>query len=79
MGEYDNAGFPMSYCLLSTATAINLGKWKQAIAAWLQCLRDTYGVYPLFIHSNKDMGEIGAAQGVWGQRSTCVGGISDGL
>lgn len=65
MGEYDNAGFPMSYCLLSTATAIDAGKRKKAVAAWAQCLRDKYGVYPLFIHSDKDMGEIGAAQDVW--------------
>lgn len=26
MGEYDNAGFPLSYCFLSTATAIEPGK-----------------------------------------------------
>jgi hypothetical protein len=26
MGEYDNAGFPLSYCLLSTATALLVGK-----------------------------------------------------
>lgn len=34
MAEHDNAGFPMTYCLLLTATAIDLGKWKLAIAAW---------------------------------------------
>jgi len=65
MGEYDNAGFPMTYCLLSTATAIDIGKRKKAIAAWSRCLRDKYGVNPVFIHSDKDMGEIGAAQEVW--------------
>ena len=34
MGEYDNAGFPMTYSLLLTTTAIDTGKWKKAIAAW---------------------------------------------
>jgi len=65
MGEYDNAGFPMTYCLLSTATAIELGKRKLAIAAWSQCLRDKYGVKPVFIHTDKDMGEIGTSKDVW--------------
>jgi hypothetical protein len=64
MGKYDNAGFPMTYCLLSTATAIDIGKRKKAIVAWSQCLRDKYGVNPVFIHSDKDMGEIGGVQEV---------------
>lgn len=65
MAEHDNAGFPMTYCLLSTATAIDLGKRKLAIAAWARCLRDMYSVKPLFIHTDKDMGEIGASKDVW--------------
>jgi len=65
MGEYDNAGFPSTYCLLSTATTIATGKKKKAIAAWSQCLHDKYGVNPVFIHSDKDMGEIGAAHNMW--------------
>lgn len=65
MGEYDNAGFPMTYCLLSTATAIDLGKRKKSITAWSRCLRDKYGVNPEFIHTDKDMGEIGAVKDVW--------------
>lgn len=65
MGEYDNAGFPMTYCLLSMAAAIDLGKRKLAIAAWSQCLRDKYSVKPVFIHTDKDMGEIGASKDVW--------------
>jgi len=65
MGEYDNAGFPSTYCLLSTATAIDTGKKKKAIAAWSQFLHDKYGVNPVFIHSDKDMGEIGAAHDMW--------------
>lgn len=46
MGEYDNAGFPVTYLLLSTA-------WDQ------------YDVIPIFIRSDKDMGEIGCAKSVW--------------
>ena len=65
MGEYDNAGFPLTYCLLSTATAIDLGKRKKALAIWLKCLRDKYSVDPIFIHTDKDMGEIGSSWEVW--------------
>ncbi|KAG2153487.1 uncharacterized protein EDB93DRAFT_1248751 [Suillus bovinus] len=31
LGEFDNAGFPLSYCLLSTATAIEIGKRTTAL------------------------------------------------
>jgi len=65
MGEYDNAGFPMTYCLLLTPTAIDTGKQKKAIIAWSQCLHDKYRVNPVFIHSGKNMGEISTAQEVW--------------
>ena len=65
MGKYNNAGFPMTYCLLSTATAIDLGKRKKLIIAWSQCLQDKYGVDPEFVHTDKDMGEISAAKDVW--------------
>jgi hypothetical protein len=65
MGEYDNAGFPLTYCLLSTATAIDLGKRKKALAAWSKCLRDKYSIHPIFVHTDKDMGKIGSSQEVW--------------
>ena len=65
MGEHDNAGFPLTYCLLSTATSIDLGKRKKALAAWSKCVRDKYSVYPIFIHTDKDMGEIGSSREVW--------------
>jgi hypothetical protein len=55
----------MTYCLLSTATAIDIGKRKKSIIAWSRCLRDQYGVNPEFIHTDKDMGEIGAVKDVW--------------
>ncbi|KAF8229248.1 hypothetical protein L208DRAFT_1200603, partial [Tricholoma matsutake] len=65
MSEYDNAGFPMTYCLLSTATANDLGKWKLVTAAWSRCLHNKYGVKPVFIHTDKDMGKIGTLKDIW--------------
>jgi len=65
MGEYDNAGFPLSYCLLSTATAIEIGKRTKALTAWATCLRDKYGVSPVFAHVDKDMAEISMLREVW--------------
>ncbi|KAG1878754.1 hypothetical protein C8R48DRAFT_745325 [Suillus tomentosus] len=40
LGEFDNAGFPLSYCLLSTATAIEIGKRTTALRRWATYLRD---------------------------------------
>jgi len=65
MAEYDNAGFPLSYCLLSTATAIDQQKRTKALAAWATCLRDIYGLSPVFAHVDKDMAEIGSLKEVW--------------
>src|SRR6266446_10644601 len=65
MGEYDNAGFPLTYCLLSIVTAIDQGKRIKASTAWACCLRDKYSVKPVFIHTNKDMAEISCAKVVW--------------
>ena len=65
LGEYDNAGFPLSYCLLTTATAIEDGKRTRALQAWAALLRDEYGVIPRFVHTDKDMAEIGASLRVW--------------
>jgi hypothetical protein len=59
MGKHDNAGFPLSYCLLSTASAVNIGKRTKALTSWADCLCDTYGVIPVFAHVDKDMAEIG--------------------
>jgi hypothetical protein len=36
--EYDNAGFPLSYCLLSTAMALHVHKRWKALNAWAKCL-----------------------------------------
>ncbi len=65
MAEYDGSGFPLSYCLLSTATSTEIGKRTKALSEWAQHLRDTYGVVPAFAHVDKDMAEIGMLQLSW--------------
>ena len=65
MAEYDNSGFPLTYCLLSTATAIDHQKRIKALAAWTKCLRDKYSINPIFAHVDKDMAEIGCLRQVW--------------
>jgi hypothetical protein len=65
MAEHYNAGFPLAYCLLSTATAIKQGKWTKALAVWAHCLRDEYGVNPVFAHVDKDMAEISSLKDIW--------------
>ena len=44
MVEHDNSGFPLSYCILSTASSIEIGKRTKALTAWATCLRDQYSV-----------------------------------
>jgi len=65
MAEHDNAGFPLTYCLLSTATAIDHHKRLKALVAWTTCLRRMYGINPIFAHVDKDMAEIGCLREVW--------------
>ena len=65
LGEYDNVGFPLSYCLLTTATSVEDKKRTKALEAWAAALRDEYGIVPRFIHTDKDMAEIGASCRVW--------------
>jgi len=64
MAEHDGSGFPLSYCLLSTASSVQIGKRTEALTAWATRLRDTYGVNPVFAHVDKDMAEIGMLQDV---------------
>lgn len=74
MGEHDNAGFPLSYCLLSTATSIEHGKRKKSLEAWAMCVRNKYGLNPIFKHTDKDLAEIGMLRNVWptGKISLCL-------
>ena len=65
LGEYDNAGFPLSYCLLTTASSVEDRKRTRALAAWALALRNEFGMVPRFVHTDKDMAEIGASRRVW--------------
>ena len=65
MAEYDNAGFPISYCLLSTATSKEQGKQRKALAGWAMCIKEACGIDPTFMHVDKDMAEISMAKEVW--------------
>ena len=55
----------MSYCLLSTATAIESGKRIKALTSWICKVKETYGIHPTFVHVDKDMAEINAVKEVW--------------
>lgn len=65
VGEIDNAGYPVAYCLLSTATSISLGKRTAALSAFLQRIKVTYKVNPSFTHVDKDFAEIAALGKTW--------------
>ena len=65
LGEYDNAGFPLSYCLLTTATSVEQGKRTRALQAWATVLHEKYGILPRFVHTDKDLAEISASRRVW--------------
>jgi len=65
MGEHDNAGIPLAYCLLSTASSITPGKRKISLTSFLCGLRNKYGVHPKFVHTDKDIAEIKASQAAW--------------
>jgi hypothetical protein len=65
MGEHDNVGIPLAYCLFSTATSITPGKRKIALTSFFGSLRDKYNVHPRFVHTDKDIAEIKGAQAVW--------------
>jgi hypothetical protein len=72
LGELDNAGFPLAYCLLSTATSISSQKRTAALTAFLQQVRTTYDVVPIFTHVDKDFAEISALGKVWPQAKTQI-------
>lgn len=65
MAEYDNAGFPLSYCLLSTTGSTEKGKRTKALENWTIQVRNRYDVNPSWVHVDKDMAEIGMVLRVW--------------
>jgi hypothetical protein len=72
LGELDNAGFPLAYCLLSTATSISSQKRTTALTTFLQQVRDTYDIIPSFTHVDKDFAEISALGKVWPKAKTQI-------
>ena len=72
IGEHDNAGYPIAYCLLTTAMAIADSKRKLALASFLKHVRNTYQVHPTFTHTDKDPAEIGACEIAWPGRKHVI-------
>ena len=78
MAEYDNAGFPLTYCLLSTASAIEDQKRTKSLTAWALCVKEHYGIEATFVHVDKDMAEIAMAKKIWPNTKSCyAGGTSE--
>ena len=50
---------------IDTATSVEDRKCTRALEAWATILRDEYGVRPRFVHTDKDMAEVGASRRVW--------------
>lgn len=65
MGEHDGAGYPLTYCLLNSASSIEIGKRTNALRLWAEAVKARYDVHPTFIHLDKDMAEISMARQVW--------------
>ncbi|KAL0563702.1 hypothetical protein V5O48_018363 [Marasmius crinis-equi] len=65
LGEYDGGGYPLAYCLLSTAQSTVIKKRILALEPFTVQLRDKYGIKPRHYHVDKDMAEIRVAQKVW--------------
>ncbi|KAJ7208035.1 hypothetical protein GGX14DRAFT_567335 [Mycena pura] len=80
LAEHNNAGFPLSYCLLSTASSVSIGKRKRALTAYGECLRDTYNIDAKFAHTDKDLAEIAMLKAVWNCKiSQCWWHVSDAM
>jgi hypothetical protein len=67
MAELDGAGIPLSYCLLTTASAVEAGKRTNALEAWAIKLRVRWSINPKFVLLDKDMAEIAMSRRVWPQ------------
>lgn len=61
----DNSGFPLAYCLLTTATAVVAHKRAASLSAFLEQVKLEYKVKPRFAHVDKDFAEISALTKVW--------------
>ncbi|KAJ7194445.1 hypothetical protein GGX14DRAFT_679021 [Mycena pura] len=80
MAEFDNAGFPLAYCLLSTTSSISHRKHVKTLTTFTTCVRDTYNIHPEFTHVDKDLGEISVLADVWNPKiSICWWHIDDAV
>ncbi|KAF7305187.1 SWIM-type domain-containing protein [Mycena kentingensis (nom. inval.)] len=70
MGEFDNAGFPLAYCLLSTTSSISRAKHIKLLTAFAACVRKRYDLLPEFVHVDKDLGEINALNSVFNAKTS---------
>lgn len=64
MGEFDGAGLPLAYMLLSTEGATQEISKTAAIKDLLSFLKERR-INPRFVHIDKDMSEINAIRDVW--------------
>jgi hypothetical protein len=65
IGEHNGSGYPLSYLMVTTTSKISPGAKKLVLRKWLAATRDMLGIQPLFVHTDKDIGEINAAREVW--------------
>jgi hypothetical protein len=65
MAEHDNAGLPIAYLFLSTATSIEPLKRTRALKSFLDIIKNNYHTYPEFIHTDKDLAEVHASRDIW--------------
>jgi hypothetical protein len=65
IAEVDNAGYPLGYCFLSTASSITPSKRACALVSFLDLVKKTYQIEPQFTHVDKDFAEIKALSTVW--------------
>jgi hypothetical protein len=65
MGEVEGIGVPLGYCMMSTATSIEKDKRARALGAFLDCMKNKYGLDPQIVHTDKDAAEIKAMRMVW--------------
>ena len=47
------------------ASSLEVKKGTKALEGWAAILHDVYSVIPRFVHTDKDMAEIGASQHTW--------------
>ncbi|KIJ51982.1 hypothetical protein M422DRAFT_243557 [Sphaerobolus stellatus SS14] len=65
MGEYDNVGFPLAYCLLTMMSSITPGKCKITLTSFREAIKNSCKVNPCFMHTDKDIAKIKSGKTIW--------------